>query len=428
MFLVFPALLALSLIGVFRIGMNYFAVFIPLGFAVCFVPAMLLKLNIPEERIKHLSIFSCGVVILALSSNRDVGIYITYILMPLLATMYFDRRLTVKISVLGYFLMAAGLALRTPGMVELEAGTWSGTMADWYIARLIGYTIEYIVTAVFLISLASRAKKLLEDLKSSIEANAAEQAEKERIQTELNIAAQIQAGMLPCIFPPFPDRAEFDIFADMHPAREVGGDFYDFFFTDEKTLAVVMADVSDKGVPAAMFMVIARTLIKNNAQSGKNPKEVFETVNNMLYENNEAGMFVTAFMGYLDITDGRFTFVNAGHNPPLLRKGREFVKLVKKHGFVLAGAEKTPYIQHEISLTPGDALLLYTDGVTEAANGKKEMFGEARLLETANTYRDLPLKEFIASIKREIERFSDGAEQADDITMLALRYKQGEKV
>jgi sigma-B regulation protein RsbU (phosphoserine phosphatase) len=248
--------------------------------------------------------------------------------------------------------------------------------------------------------------------------------EKERIGAELNVATRIQASMLPSIFPAFPDRSEFEIYASMLPAKEVGGDFYDFFLIDEQTLAVVMADVSGKGVPAALFMVIAKTLLKNNAQNGQSPKEVFETVNNLLCENNEAGMFVTVFMGYLDIPSGKFSFVNAGHNPPLIRrKGEAFEWLHTKVGFVLAGMEDMVYVEGETRLNAGDEFYLYTDGVTEAVNNEYELFTDPRLLEVANSYLDLPIKEFTVSVKREIDKFAEGAEQADDITMLMLRYR-----
>ena len=246
-------------------------------------------------------------------------------------------------------------------------------------------------------------------------------AEKERIGAELNVATQIQADMLPSIFPAFPGRPEFDIYASMQPAKEVGGDFYDFFLIDDNTLAIVMADVSGKGVPAALFMVITKTLIQNTALSGKSPEVVFGIVNKMLCDHNDAGMFVTAILGYLDIPSGRFTFVNAGHNPPLLRKNGVFDWLKSKVGFVLAGDEDTFYRQQEITIKPGDELFLYTDGVTEAVNGAEELFGDPRLLEAANANPDKPLKEFTEAIKHEIDKFADGAEQADDITMLALR-------
>ena len=268
--------------------------------------------------------------------------------------------------------------------------------------------------------------RMVGDLRLYMENLTAVTADRERIATELNVAKKIQSGMLPCIFPPFPERTEFDLYASMQPAKEVGGDFYDFFLVDENTLAVVIADVSGKGVPAALFMVIAKTLIKNNAQSGKNPKEVFEAVNNILCENNDAGMFVTAILGYLDIPAGRFDFINAGHNPPLLCTGGQYNWLKMKSGFILAGMEHTVYKQHEVILNPGDRLFLYTDGVTEAVDPSQKLFGETRLINTINGYIDLPLREFTEAVKSEIDKFARDAEQADDITMLTLRYK-GEK-
>jgi sigma-B regulation protein RsbU (phosphoserine phosphatase) len=272
-------------------------------------------------------------------------------------------------------------------------------------------------------TLAAAFREMVIELDEYIDNLTAVTAEKERISAELDIAAKIQASMLPCTFPAFLGRYEFDIYASMLPAKEVGGDFYDFFLLDKNTLVVVMADVSGKGVPAALFMVIAKTLIKNNAQSGKSPKEVFETVNNILCENNDANMFVTAVLGYLDISKGNFSFVNAGHNPPLLRAGGRFEWLKTKPDFILAGNENTIYKQHEVTLHTGDELFLYTDGVTEAVNKENSLFSDQRLLETVNNHPDLPLREFTESIKREIDKFAHGAEQYDDITMLVLRYK-----
>ena len=250
-------------------------------------------------------------------------------------------------------------------------------------------------------------------------------AEKERIGAELNVATKIQASMLPCIFPAFPERAEFDVYATMIPAKEVGGDFYDFFMVDENRLAIVIADVSDKGVPAALFMVIAKTLIKNNAQSGKPPREVFETVNDILCESNSADMFVTAFMGVFDISTGLLVYVNAGHNPPLVRcAGSNCEWLRGKPGFVLAGIEGTKYRQDEITLGKGDSLFLYTDGVTEAMNRRNKLFTEARLLKVASDHGNLPPREFVDCVKSEIDVFADGAEQADDITMAVLKMME----
>jgi sigma-B regulation protein RsbU (phosphoserine phosphatase) len=299
--------------------------------------------------------------------------------------------------------------------------------ADNFINRNVGAELTPIVTGIKtgdeIETLAVSMEKMTVDLITYIRDLTSVTAEKERIGAELDVATKIQASMLPYIFPAFPERSEFDIYASMLPAKEVGGDFYDFFLIDDSTLAVVMADVSGKGIPAALFMVIARTLIRNNAQYGKTPNEVFETVNNILYENNDAGMFVTAFMGYLDINTGEFTFVNAGHNPPAIRTGGgKYEYLKTRPGLVLAGRKGMSYKQSEITLQKGDELFLYTDGITEAQNNERKLFSDPRLITVINNCLDLPLKELTLSIKHEIDEFAEGAEQADDITMLALRY------
>jgi sigma-B regulation protein RsbU (phosphoserine phosphatase) len=267
--------------------------------------------------------------------------------------------------------------------------------------------------------LAQVFNKMTRELKESIEKYTKEHAEKERISTELSVAREIQASMLPCIFPPFPTRKEFDIYASMLPAREVGGDFYDFYFLDKDNLAVVIADVSGKGIPAALFMVITKTLIKN-CSSCKNPRAVFESVNKKLCEGNETGMFVTAFMGIYNIPTGRFIYVNAGHNPPLVKKESGFHFLKNEPCMLLAWNKDAKYRENEIILEKKDILYLYTDGVTEAMNKDHKLFGEDRLIAAANKYKELRPKELLHAIKREVDIFADGAEQIDDITMLSL--------
>jgi sigma-B regulation protein RsbU (phosphoserine phosphatase) len=279
--------------------------------------------------------------------------------------------------------------------------------------------------------LADAFNKMKTDLKESIEAYTRVHTEKERIATELQVAADIQTSMLPCIFPPFPDRTEIDVYASMNPAKEIGGDFYDFYFINETTLAVVIADVSGKGIPAALFMVITKTLIRN-CSTCRHPKGIFETVNNKLCDSNETGMFVTAFMGFYNIPTGKFTYVNAGHNPPLVKKhGKDFEFLTAKPCLILGWMEDASYTEHEIMLEPGDTLYLYTDGVTEAMNPDKELFSEPRLHEALKKYRDCHPKELLCAIKQEIEEFAGGADQADDITMLALeidRYSKSDRL
>ncbi len=268
-------------------------------------------------------------------------------------------------------------------------------------------------------------KDEMEEMAKSINAMTDSLREKERIGAELSLATDIQANMLPRIFPPFPEHDEFDIYASMHPAKEVGGDFYDFFMLDDKNLAVVVADVSGKGVPAALFMVIAKTLIKNHTQSGLRPCDVFTKVNQMLCEGNRAGLFVTAWMGVLDIETGKLTYVNAGHNPPMIKlgdKGFEFLRA--RPGFVLAGMEAVRYKQAELFMQPGDKLFLYTDGVTEATNVSNELYGEARLSEYLNSNADDSVDTLLYGLRANIKRFVGKAEQFDDITMLVLNYRK----
>ncbi len=247
--------------------------------------------------------------------------------------------------------------------------------------------------------------------------------EKERISTELNVATQIQADMLPNIFPAFPDREEIDIYALMQPAREVGGDFYDFFWIDKNRMAFLVADVSGKGVPAALFMVIAKTIIKNNAMMGLSIEKVFEAVNNQLCEGNVESYFVTSWMGILDVETGKVEYVNAGHNIPLCLKkdGVEWVH--SSPDLVLAAMEGMPYTKVEFQLQPGERLLLYTDGVTESVNDVLEAYGENRLEQLITKTATMSVEETVDYIKADVEAFVGDAEQFDDITMLVMEYR-----
>ena len=210
-------------------------------------------------------------------------------------------------------------------------------------------------------------------------------AEKERIGAELNVATQIQADMLPRIFPAFPERHEFDIYATMDPAKEVGGDFYDFFLVDDDHLCLVMADVSGKGVPAALFMVIAKTLIKNRAQMGDSPAEILYNVNNQLCEGNEAEMFVTVWLAIIELSTGKGVAANAGHeHPAICRKDGKYELVVYRHSPAVAAMEGIPFREHSFELHPGDRLFVYTDGVPEATNADNELFGTDRMLEALN--------------------------------------------
>ncbi|HIS16549.1 MAG TPA: PP2C family protein-serine/threonine phosphatase [Candidatus Scatomorpha merdavium] len=272
-------------------------------------------------------------------------------------------------------------------------------------------------------NLSHALKRMERDINGYIENLTHVTAEKERIGAELSVATHIQASMLPCIFPAFPNRREFDIYATMTPAKEVGGDFYDFFLVDDDHLAVVIADVSGKGVPAALFMVIAKTLIKDHTQSGKPPEEVFTEVNRQLCEANDENLFVTAWMGVLEISTGKLVYVNAGHNPPVIgRKNGETEFLRSRPGFVLAGLDFTKYRAGSLELMPGDLLYLYTDGVTEAMNTAQELYGEERLKRTLDANVSAAPEEIFKAVKKDLDDFVADAPQFDDITMLAMRY------
>lgn len=273
--------------------------------------------------------------------------------------------------------------------------------------------------------LAHSFQQMVQDLEDYIENLKEATAQKERINAELNVAQKIQADMLPRKFPAFPERNEFEVYAANIPAREVGGDFYDFFLVDDDHLALVIGDVSGKGVPAALFMVIAKTLIKNQAQLDKTPSEVFNIVNNQLNEGNEESMFVTTWMGILEISTGKLTYVNAGHNHPLIKKGENGYEWLKsKPGFVLAGMEDILYQEQELILKTGDRIYLYTDGITEAINPQDELFGDSNLQYIMNNTYNLSLSETLSFVKGKIDSFVEDREQFDDITMMILEYKK----
>lgn len=254
----------------------------------------------------------------------------------------------------------------------------------------------------------------------------ATKAENARIAAELDVAAKIQASMLPKKFDRFSAGGKMSVCATMSPAREVGGDFYDCFKIDEDHVAFVIADVSGKGVPAALFMVTAKTLIKTKAKHSISPARVLRDVNDEISENNEEDMFVTVFLGVLELSTGRFVCANAGHNPPvhLHSDGRVEYLNVEKN-FVLAGITGMEFMENTFMLEPGDRFLMYTDGVTEAMNEQQEFFGEEQLLMRMQTEeaRSLPVCKLLEYLGEEVQRFSAGAEQADDITMLIFQYQ-----
>lgn len=243
-----------------------------------------------------------------------------------------------------------------------------------------------------------------------------------RIDQELEFARTIQHASLPSVFPPFPGHTEFDLYALMDAAKEVGGDFFDFYFVGEDQLALLIADVSGKGIPAAMLMMKAKTLIKSLAEAGLPTNEVMTRANDELCSGNDAGMFVTVWLGILDIRTGRISYTSAGHNPPLIGHDGAYAFVKSKSGLVLAGMEGMRYRQNELTLAPGDVLFLYTDGVTEATDAQNRLYGEERLRQLLDASPSVTAEALTALVRRDIDLFVGEAPQFDDITMLALRF------
>lgn len=263
-----------------------------------------------------------------------------------------------------------------------------------------------------------------ESLKEYIKNLTETTAAKERIQSELKVATDIQASLLPRLFPAFPDRPEFDIYASMDPAKEVGGDFYDFFFIDETNLCFLIADVADKGVPAALYMMVAKTLLKSEGQRLGEPDQILASVNTILAADNDSCMFTTVFCAILDTGTGEVRFANAGHNPPLLIKSQGGIRyLAIQPGFVLGPMPDIVYATERLTLHPGDVLFLYTDGVTEAKNPAEELFGEPQLLQALQRASGDDLTAMIHAIRAEVTAHANGAPQSDDVTMVAIKYK-----
>ena len=242
-------------------------------------------------------------------------------------------------------------------------------------------------------------------------------------ETELNMATEIQMSMLPLTFPAFPDRSEFDIYASMDPAKEVGGDFYDFFLIDDDHLATVIADVSGKGVPAALFMMSSKILLNDHATIGGSPAEILERVNKLVYANNKAHMFVTVWLGILEISTGKLTSASAGHEYPMINVNGKYELLKDKHGLAIGAMPNSKYKDTEITLNKGDSVFVYTDGVAEATDANNELFGTDRTLEALNAIPDgVSQKEILAGVRSAVDAFVKEAPQFDDLTMLGLKY------
>ena len=291
-------------------------------------------------------------------------------------------------------------------------------------AQILFQEIQFIILATVI----AAAYLYFVIIRIQLERYHTQQIEKDRLDTELSMATRIQAETLPNIFPAFPDREDFNIYASMDPAKEVGGDFYDFFLIDDTHLGIVIADVSGKGVPAALFMMVSKILIQNIAMMGKSPAEVLNYVNNQLCANNPEEMFVTVWYGCLDLETGKIEAANAGHEYPILKKPDGTFELIKdKHGLVIGGMEGVNYKQYELQMDPGSKLFIYTDGVPEATNAANEMFGTDRLVHALRMAENKNPKQILEHIDSIVKDFVKEAPQFDDLTMLCIEYSGPKK-
>ena len=356
---------------------------------------------------------------------------------------YFSRKLTIWMSLLTTVTFALSAAYgATHGLLNLNdltlpVGTTMTTTGKWIDSAVeqVGFDgaeftrntlifsflpkwLIFSVVAVISAKIARRGREMVLEQKQLAEKNA-------RIGTELQLATRIQADILPNLFPAFPDRTDVDLYASMAPAREVGGDFYDYFLIDPNHLGLVVADVSGKGIPAALFMMASKILVKNcaMAQSDPNPARVLEVVNDQICSNNREEMFVTMWFGILDLTTGILTAANAGHEYPAIRHPGGVYELYKdRHGFVIGGMEGLKYRSYEIRMEAGSRLFLYTDGLPEATDGAENMFGTERMLAALNTDPGASPERVLQNMRSAVNEFVGGAEQFDDLTMLCVSY------
>ena len=289
----------------------------------------------------------------------------------------------------------------------------TNTLLYDYLPRWLMFSIVSVISC----NIARRGREMVvtqheKDVKSA------------RIESELNLASNIQADMLPNIYPAFPDRSEFDIYATMDPAKEVGGDFYDYFLIDHDHLCMVMADVSGKGVPAALFMMASKIILANNAMMGKSPAQILADTNAAICSNNREEMFVTVWLGILEISTGKLTAANAGHEYPVVKHADGRFELLKdQHGFVIGGMDGVKYKDYELMLEPGSKLFLYTDGVPEATDADKQLFGVDRMLDALNRNTDVAPEQILKNVRSDVDAFVKEAEQFDDLTMLCMEYR-----
>lgn len=433
----------LNLAGIFKVQQYRMNVLAIQGIIELLIPIVLYLVFKGRKRwLKYVMILSLLLVCTRLFSILNHNVILIMVLPVLMSSRYFSKGFTVIISILSLLSLAvASISSVFFGIIDLnfyppldngtiivfnenlrnsvtalgidttKATLW--IMINGFLPRLFVFAV--VSTIAVYIAKHGHDMVLTQNEIARDSAN---------VKAELNTATQIQHGMVPSIFPAYPERKEFDIHAAMYTAKEVGGDFYDFFLIDENHLAMVIADVSGKGVPAALFMMASKILIGDRTLMGGTPSEVLDFVNKRICSNNQAEMFVTVWLGILDIKTGKVIAANAGHEYPVIRKkGGKFEILKDKHGFVVGGMDFVKYTDYEFTLNEGDSLFVYTDGIPEANNIDEELFGSERMLDALNMNPDASSKDIIANVKNEVDKFVGDAEKFDDLTMLCIKYK-----
>lgn len=437
--------LVLSWLHVFSISNAVMTRNLGIAFFALVIPAVIcLVLKGEKKWLKIIMLIVYTIVLCCVLMSLGHNVTLALVFPVILSVRYYSRPVTAFIAALTvvlagfaeFFGVAYALGRLDLNMVELPVGTilqipesmslrdavpldgidysrlWTHTLQHSFLPKLI----LFVLIAIICMEIARRGRKAIFDQK-------AETQKTERLATELNLASEIQNNVLPNIFPVYPERCEFDLYASMDTAKEVGGDFYDFFMIDDDHIALVMADVSGKGVGAALFMMVARTQIKTRAQMGGSPSEILYDVNNSLCEGNTAELFVTVWLGILEISTGKGIAANAGHeHPAIRRKNGEYALVVYQHSPVMGAMEGIKYKEHEFEMFPGDSLFVYTDGVAEATNASNELFGTDRMLNALNRNPDAMPEEVLQNVKEDIKLFVNDAEQFDDITMLCIKY------
>lgn len=417
-----------NLVGIFIIPAKIMNIGMPITILFFLLPALLCRITGGRPLWLKYVILFCGITSIFILSGAMPKHGVLAWAVPLaLSCHYYSQKLTRLTLMASWVLFSASIYVGMYiGEGDLNLLITEPAIEDRVITGKMLYDASLFFVlprALILLGLSSICTTVAGRTRRLLERQIRDSQERQRISTELDVATRIQADMLPCIFPAFPERPEFDVFASMNPAKEVGGDFYDFFMVDETHLAIVIADVSGKGVPAALFMVIGKTLINDHTKPDTDLGQVFTEVNDLLCKSNNEGLFITAFEGVLNLVTGEFRFVNAGHEMPFLaRSGQAHEPYKLRAGFVLAGMEGMEYRSGSIQLSPGDKIFQYTDGVTEATNASHELYGMKRLSEILARNTDKPPAELLPLIKADIDAFVGEAPQFDDITMLCVEY------